>query len=103
MSKQEQLNIIQKEIDKTISGEYDNKFLGESKMSINYVNRINDEDIIDIMRTIMDNGTGKAETRNEHILIKLMQIRNTPIKTFEFDQEKVDFHYKYWMEEMNGM
>ena len=42
-------------------------------MSINYVNRQNDEEIIDIMRAVMDNGTGGAETFNEHVLIKLMQ------------------------------
>ena len=68
-------------------------------MSIRYVNRANDEDIIDIMRTVLDNGSGKVETPYEHILIKLMQIRNTPILNFEFDQKKVDFHYKHWMEE----
>ena len=66
-------------------------------MSNNHVNRINDEEIIDIMRTVMNNGTGKAETPNEHILIKLMQIRETPMNSFEFDQEKVDFHYNQWV------
>ena len=65
-------------------------------MSKNYVNRVNDEEIIDIVRTVLDNGTGIAETANEHILIKLMQIRNTPIKNFKFDQEKVNYHYSEW-------
>ena len=65
-------------------------------MSIEYINRANDEEIIDIVRFVMDNGTGKAETINEHILIKLMQLRGTPITSFEFDQERVDFHYKQW-------
>ncbi len=65
-------------------------------MSKNYVNRINDEEIIDIVRTVLDNGTGIAETANEHILIKLMQIRNTPIKNYKFDQEKVDWCYNEW-------
>jgi len=65
-------------------------------MSVNHINRINDEEIIDIVRTVLDNGTGKAETAYEHILIKLMQIRLTPITTFEFDQERVDFHYDNW-------
>ena len=68
-------------------------------MSKIYVNRANDEEIIDIVRTVLDNGTGKAETAYEHILIKLMQIRNTPIRNFEFDQERVDFHYNLWIEE----
>jgi len=65
-------------------------------MSVNFVNRLNDEDIIDICRAVLDNGTGKAETVNEHILVKLMQIRNTPIVNMEFDQETVDFHYSQW-------
>jgi hypothetical protein len=64
-----------------------------------YVNRINDEEIINIVRSILNNGTGKAETAYEHILIKLMQIRNTPITNFVFDQDKVDFHHKQWKEE----
>jgi hypothetical protein len=55
-------------------------------MSINYVNRTNDEEIIDIMRTVMDNGTGKAETVNEHLLIKLMQVRGTPMSSFVFNR-----------------
>lgn len=65
-------------------------------MSLNYVNRTNDEEIIDIVRSVLDNGKGKAETAYEHILIKLMQIRNTPIVSFEFDQKKVDYHYDQW-------
>ena len=47
----------------------------------------------------MDNGTGKAETFNERVLIKLMQIRNTPLENFEFDQELVDKQYNMWMED----
>ena len=68
-------------------------------MSINHVNRINDEEIIDIVRAVMDNGTGKAETVNEHVLIKLMQIRGTPMTSFEFDQERVDFYHNKWVED----
>jgi len=68
-------------------------------MSINYINRDYDEEIIDIVRSVMDNGTGKAETANEHILIKLMQLRGTPMISFEFDQKRVDFHYKQWKNE----
>lgn len=65
-------------------------------MSTNYINRKNDEEIIDIVRSVLDNGTGRAETPNEHILIKLMQLRNTPITSFKFDQERVDFYYNEW-------
>lgn len=68
-------------------------------MSKNYVNRSNDEEIIDIVRSVLDNGTGRAETFNENVLIKLMQIRNTPIKNMEFDQDTVDKHYRSWREE----
>ena len=66
-------------------------------MSLKYVNRSNDEEIIDIVRSVMDNGTGEAETVNEHVLIKLMQLRNTPMASFKFNQEKVDLHYKLWV------
>ena len=66
-------------------------------MSINYIDRSNDEEIIDIVRSVMDNGTGEAETANEHILIKLMQLRGTPMTSFKFDQERVNFHYKNWI------
>ena len=65
-------------------------------MSINYIDRSHDEEIIDIMRTVMDNGTGKAETVNEHILLKLMQLRGTPMLSFEYIQAKVDIYYKKW-------
>jgi len=68
-------------------------------MSVNYINRSNDEEIIDIVRTVLDNGTGKAETPYEHILIKLMQLRGTPITSFSFDQERVDAAHKNWREE----
>jgi hypothetical protein len=69
---------------------------GES-MSTNYINRLHDEEIIDIVRSVMDNGTGKAETANEHILIKLMQLRGTPMTSFKYDQEKVDYHWCQWV------
>ncbi len=70
-------------------------------MSINCINRQNDEEIIDIVRSVLDNGTGKAETANEHILIKLMQLRGTPITSFTYDQKRVEFHYLQWKREHN--
>jgi len=75
---------------------HSDKLNEETTMSINYVNRQHDEDIIDIVRHVLDNGTGKAETANEHILIKLMQLRNTPITNMEFNQKNVDSHYNMW-------
>ena len=72
-------------------------------MSINYVDRSNDEEIIDIVRSVMDNGTGKAETMNEHVLIKLMQLRRTPMTSFKYDQKQVDFFYNNWKKNKKGM
>ena len=72
-------------------------------MSVNYINRKHDEEIIDIVRSVMDNGTGKAETCNEHILIKLMQLRGTPITSYEFDQERVDFYYEQWIKDSKAV
>ena len=66
-------------------------------MSLQHINRINDEEIIDIVQSVLDNGTGRAETANEHILIKLMQIRGTPITSFTFNQERVDSLYDKWV------
>lgn len=65
-------------------------------MSLNYIDRSHDEEIIDIVRSVLDNGSGRWETFNEHILIKLMQMRGTPITTFEFDQERVDSLFDIW-------
>ena len=71
-------------------------------MSTRYINRSNDEEIIDILRSVLDNGYGKAETLNENLLIKLMQIRNTPIKNFEFNQERVDNIYQQWIKDKDN-
>ena len=72
-------------------------------MSIYKVNRSNDEEIIDIMRSVMNNGTGIAETFNEHILIKLMQMRGTPMNSFEFDQGRVDRNYVIWLQDSTNI
>jgi len=66
-------------------------------MNTKYINRSNDEEIINLVRSVMDNGTGKAETFNEHLLIKLMQLRKTPMDSFEFDQERADKAYQSWI------
>jgi len=66
-------------------------------MSIYYINREHDEEIIDVVRSVLDNGVGKAETFNENLLIKLMQLRNTPITNMKFDQTKVDQVYNEWI------
>lgn len=66
-------------------------------MSIYSINREHDEEIIDIVRSVLDNGSGKAETFNENLLIKLMQLRNTPITNMWFDQAQVDQAYMKWI------
>jgi len=68
-------------------------------MSTNYVNRSNDEEIIDIVRSVLDNGVGQAETVNECLLIKLMQLRGTPITNMRFDQSRCDKLYQNWVSE----
>jgi len=65
-------------------------------MSINHISRKYDEEIIDLVRSVMDNGTGKAETDNEHVLIKLMQLRGTPMTSFLFEQARVDQCFETW-------
>jgi hypothetical protein len=49
-------------------------------MSTNSINRTNDEEIIDIMNSILSNGNMQVETINEAVLVKLMELRGTPIK-----------------------
>ena len=68
-------------------------------MNTKYIDRSKDEEIIDIVRSVLDNGTGRAETFNEHILIKLMQLRGTPIVSFGYDQKRVDELYDKWIKE----
>ena len=66
---------------------------------IKNIDRSRDEEIIRLVQSVLDNGTGKAETHNEHLLIKLMQLRGTPITSFTFDQDKVDRTYENWIKE----
>lgn len=48
-------------------------------MSKHYLDRSNDEEIIDIIQSIMSQGTMDVETVNESILVELMEKRGTPI------------------------
>ena len=66
------------------------------------IDRRYDDEIINIVRSVLDNGSGIAETFNEHVLIKLMQLRGTPIFNFKFSQEKVDKLFVNWKKE-NGL
>ena len=64
-------------------------------MSINYIDRKHDEEIIDIVRTILSNASFKVETINEAILVKLMELRGTPIK-YSKTFRNIDEDYERW-------
>lgn len=64
-------------------------------MSTNYINRENDEEIIDIMNSILSNGKMQVETINEAVLIKLMELRGTPIK-YDKSFRNIDEDYERW-------
>ena len=64
-------------------------------MSTNSINRTNDEEIIDIMNSILSNGNMQVETINEAILVKLMELRGTPIK-YNKTFRNIDEDYERW-------
>ncbi len=67
-------------------------------MSTNFVNREHDEEIIDIVNSIMSNGNMKVETTYESVLIKLMELRGTPIKYSE-SLRNIDEDFERWKNE----
>ena len=67
-------------------------------MSINFINRANDEEIIDIMNAILSGGEMQVETINESILVKLMEIRGTPIQ-YKRTVRDIDKDYDSWVKE----
>lgn len=67
-------------------------------MSEHYIDRSNDEEIIDIIRSILNNGQMKVETFNESILVALMERRGTPINYAE-SFRNIERDYKYWVNE----
>ncbi len=69
-------------------------------MNTNLVNRKNDEEIINIMNSILSNGNMIVETYNEAILVKLMELRNTPIKV-EKTLRNIDSDFREWNSENN--
>ena len=64
-------------------------------MSTNFVNRTNDEEIINIMNSILSNGKMQVETVNEAVLVKLMELRGTPIK-YDKTLRNIDGDYERW-------
>ncbi len=67
-------------------------------MSTNFVDRKNDEEIIDLINSILSNGKMKVETINEAVLVKLMEIRNTPIKYDKLYRD-IDKDFERWQNE----
>ena len=66
-------------------------------MSVNYIDRSKDEEIIDIMRSIFSNGNWEIETFNEAVLTKLMNLRGTPIEYYSQPTlRNIDTDYDTW-------
>lgn len=69
-------------------------------MSIDFIDRSNDEEIIDIVRSIMSQGTMVVETFNEGVLAALMEKRGTPLMGYDSRRDiKADF--EQWKNEVN--
>jgi len=51
-------------------------------MIVDYIDRSSDEEIINLVRSIMDNGSFVVETFNESILASLMAKRGTPFISY---------------------
>ena len=64
-------------------------------MSTKSINRTNDEEIIDIMNSILSGGKMQVETINEAVLVKLMELRGTPIK-YDKTFRDIDKDYESW-------
>lgn len=68
-------------------------------MSTNYIDRSNDEEIIDIMNSILSEGKMRVETINEAVLVKLMELRGTPIK-YDKTYRDIDKDYERWKNDL---
>ena len=64
-------------------------------MSTNYTDRSNDEEIIDIMNSILSEGKLRVETINEAVLVKLMELRGAPIR-YDKTYRYIDKDYERW-------
>ncbi len=63
------------------------------------LNRQQDEDIIKLVQTIMGNGTMVVETINESLLVKLMELRGTPIR-YKSSLRDIDKDYEREMKDI---
>ena len=70
-------------------------------MSMNHVNRKNDEEIIDIVRSIMSQGTMVVETFNESVLTALMEERGTPLIDYETNRD-IKRDIEVWKNSVDG-
>lgn len=64
-------------------------------MSLNFIDRKHDEEIIDILNSILSNGDMHVETFNEGVLVKLMELRGTPIK-YTKSFRNIEEDYENW-------
>ena len=69
-------------------------------MSKNFIDRKHDEEIIDIVNCILSNAKFEVETINEAILVKLMELRGTPIK-YDKSFRNIDKDFERWQIEKN--
>ena len=67
-------------------------------MSTSFVDRTHDDEIIDLINSILSNGNMRVETINEAVLVKLMEIRNTPIK-YDKSFRDIDKDFERWQNE----
>ena len=68
-------------------------------MSLNAIDRSRDEEIIDIMASILSEGNVEVETFNESILVKLMELRGTPVKVKK-SYRNIQEDYEKWKSEI---
>lgn len=64
-------------------------------MMSKYIDRKNDEEIISIIKEILDNGKFTVDTVNESILVKLMELRGTPINYHKTVRD-IEGDFKMW-------
>lgn len=67
-------------------------------MSTKFVDRKHDEEIIDIVNSILSNAHFEVKTINEAVLVKLMELRGTPIK-YDRTLRDIDEDFECWQNE----
>ena len=69
-------------------------------MNTKYINRKNDEEIINILQSILSNGSMVVETFNESVLVKLMELRGTPLENYDSHRD-IDKDFNAWKNNTN--